>query len=76
MGYVVRRIIGYGVFLAVLGVLSTLALDANSASGGTALSGSRGVIAGGAILVIALMFSWGVRWSMRRATQLRRYLPR
>jgi len=76
MGYFVRRIVGYGVFLSVLGVLTTLVVDANSASGGTALSGNRGAIAGGAILVIALVSSWVVRWSMYRGARLQRYLPR
>jgi hypothetical protein len=72
MGYLARRIVGYIVFLSVLGALSSLAVDVNSASGGTALSGRNGAIAGVSILFTALIASWIVRWTMRRRTKLRR----
>ena len=72
MGYFVRRIVGYLVFLTVLGSLSTLVVNANAASGGTALSGTHGAIAGIGILFTALVSSWIVRWTMRRHTKLRR----
>jgi len=78
MGYFARRIVGYTVFLAVLGFLSTLAVNADSASGGTLMAGANGAKIGIAVLFASLMCSWIVRWGMRlhskRARLLRAHL--
>ena len=76
MGYFARRAVGYIVFLAVLGALSTLVVDTNSASGGTSLTGTHGAIVGVGILFTALIASWVVRWTMRRRTKMRARLSR
>ena len=76
MGYFARRVVGYVVFLAVLGALSTVVVDTNSASGGTSLTGTHGAIVGVGILFTALMASWIVRWTMRRQTKMRERLRR
>jgi uncharacterized membrane protein HdeD (DUF308 family) len=72
MGYFVRRIVGYIVFLSVLGFLSTLAVNADSASGGTLMTGTNGVVIGVLVLFASLMCSWIVRWMMRRRSKLAR----
>ncbi|TLZ70658.1 MAG: hypothetical protein E6K10_07340 [Methanobacteriota archaeon] len=69
MGYFMRRIVGYIVFLSVLGLLSTTVVNADNASGGTLLSGTSGAATGVSVLLIALLCSWGVRWEMRRRTK-------
>ena len=74
MGYFARRVVGYIVFLTVLGVLSTMAVNADDASGGTLLAGTGGAVTGIAILFVALLCSFGVRWTMRRRVKLRRRL--
>jgi len=74
MGYIARRIVGYFVFLAVLGLLSTLVVNANSASGGTLMTGTNGAKIGIAVLVASLMCSWIVRWTMRRHSKRMRML--
>jgi len=72
MGYFARRVVGYVVFLSVLGLLSTMTVDADNASGGTLLTGTHGAVAGVSILFVALLSSWIVRWEMRRRTKIRR----
>ena len=72
MGYFVRRIVGYIVFLAVLGFLSTLVVNADTASGGTLMAGTNGAKIGIVVLFVSLMASWVVRWMMRRRTKLGR----
>ncbi len=72
MGYFARRIVGYVVFLAVLGFLSTLAMNADSASGGSLMAGTNGAVIGVLVLFASLMCSWIVRWMMRRRSRLAR----
>lgn len=72
MGYLARRIVGYVVFLAVLGILSSVAVSANASSGGTLLSGTSGAVIGVGVLLTALIASWVARYSMRRRDRLRR----
>jgi len=74
MGYFARRIVGYFVFLAVLGLLSTLVVNANSASGGTLMTGTSGAKIGIGVLVASLMCSWIVRWTMRRHSKRMRMM--
>jgi len=66
MGYFARRIVGYIVFLAVLGFLSTLVVNADAASGGSLMAGTNGAKIGILVLFASLMSSWIVRWTMRR----------
>jgi UPF0716 family protein affecting phage T7 exclusion len=74
MGYFARRIVGYIVFLAVLGFLSTLVVNADSSSGGTLMTGTNGAKIGIAVLFASLMCSWIVRWVMRRHSKRVRLL--
>ena len=74
MGYIARRIVGYFVFLAVLGLLSTLVVNANSAAGGTLMAGTNGAKIGIAVLFVSLICSWIVRWTMRRHSKRMRML--
>ena len=75
MGYFARRVVGYFVFLSVLGALSTLVVNTDSA-GGTSLTGTHGAIVGVGILFTALMSSWIVRWTMRRRSKMRARIRR
>ncbi len=74
MGYLVRRIMGYVVFFAVLGILSWVAVTADASAGGTLLTGTSGAVIGIAVLFTAFLASWMVRFSMRRRERLRRKL--
>ena len=76
MGYFVRRVTGYFVFLAVLGALSTLAVNTDTSPGDNSLTGTHGAAVGISILFIALMASWIVRYSMRRHAKLRSKMRR
>ena len=55
MGYFARRIVGYIVFLTVLGFLSTLVVNADSASGGTLMAGTNGAKIGITVLFVCSM---------------------
>ncbi len=72
MGYLARRVVGYVVFLAVLGILSSIAVSANASSGGNLLSGTSGAVIGIGVLLTAFVASWVVRLSMRRRERQRR----
>ncbi|HEY4705408.1 MAG TPA: hypothetical protein VII27_06720 [Thermoplasmata archaeon] len=72
MGYLARRIVGYVVFFAVLGILSSIAVSANASSGGTLLAGTSGAVVGLAVLFTAFLSSWIVRRRMRRLDRRRR----
>ena len=74
MGYFARRLVGYFVFLTVLGLLSTLVVNADSASGGTLMAGTNGAKIGITVLFASLICSWIVRWTMRRHSRRMRYL--
>ncbi len=76
MGYVARRIVGWLVFFAVLGVLTSLAVSANASSDGTLLSGTSGAVIGLAIVLTAWVASWVVRLAMRRRERARRRMLR
>src|SRR2546428_11285005 len=75
MGYFARRIVGYFVFLAVLGFLSTLVVNADSAAGGTLMAGANGAKNGVAGPFVSPICSWVVRGAMRRHSQPVRVLP-
>ncbi len=76
MGYLARRIVGWLVFFAVLGILWSLAVGANASSGGALLSGNSGAVVGLTILVTAWTVSWVVRLAMRRRERLRKRMLR
>ncbi len=71
MGFLTRRIVGYVVFLTVLGALSTIAVAANESSGGTLFAGVCGVAIGIGTLAAALLSSWTVRRRMKRRAKER-----
>ena len=74
MGYFARRIVGYIVFMTVLGFLSTLVVNADSASGGTLMAGTNGAKIGITVLFASLISSWLVRWTMRRHSKRMRMM--
>ncbi len=74
MGLLARRIVGYVVFFAVLGILSSVVVSADASSGGTLLSGTSGAAIGIGVLLTAFIASWLVRLAMRRRERLRKRL--
>jgi len=72
MGFLWRRIVGYLVFLTVLGFLSIVIVNENAASGGTFLAGTQGLMISIAVLFVALLASWGTRAAMRSRDRTRR----
>ncbi len=65
MGFLWRRVVGYLVFLTVLGFLSILIYWENAASGGMFLTGTQGLAISIAVLFAALLASWTTRAAMR-----------